>query len=105
MATVSIGKLAGLLVCPSQPTDFNNVALYFGQQLGGDPSNEELGEQLAIVPTPVFQLIGPHHESRLIVPLTIQNPGSTNITVGTFYIGGAVKLPGTSVTKTRVQVV
>ncbi|KIJ38776.1 hypothetical protein M422DRAFT_33171 [Sphaerobolus stellatus SS14] len=89
----------------SQPTDFDIVALYFGEQIGGDPSNQELGQELAIIATPVFQPNGPNNGLILNVPLTISSPGSTNVTLGGFFVEGAVKEPGFFVTKTRVQVV
>ncbi|KIJ38775.1 hypothetical protein M422DRAFT_69020 [Sphaerobolus stellatus SS14] len=88
-----------------QATDFNVVALYFGEQLGGDPSNQELGQELAIIGAPVFQPIGPFNGLILNVPLTISSPGSTNVTLGGFFVAGVAKNPGFFVTKTRVQVV
>ncbi|GJJ07081.1 hypothetical protein Clacol_001280 [Clathrus columnatus] len=89
----------------TQPTDFIVVALYFGRQPGGDPTNEALGDEVVIVPTPDFQSTGPLGQLQLNVPITIQDTGLTNVTLGAFFVSGAVKIPGTSVTKTRVQVV
>ncbi|KAF8586292.1 hypothetical protein K439DRAFT_1615279 [Ramaria rubella] len=85
------------------------VALFFGAQVGGDPSNQELGGKPDVVVAPKFNIPGrtaPMMNITLTIP--VGESGPINITCGEFYtLGGlkqAVNTAFVDVVKTRVMV-